>query len=158
MPSISERQPRQEPPNGRPETVPPAWVGQGVQLWSAWRNSRRWQEHAEDEFGVHLGAHLLVLWALSTFSEDGVGEAVLGELIDDDLEPRFGGELVEDMVSLAFALGAGWAEANLAGGETERETARAHEVTPLRVIAGATLGVANRRLEQSNGERVRHYQ
>lgn len=54
----------------------------------------------------------MVLWAISRFGSPISGRLTIDSLIDEELHPLFGDWLTEDMVRVAFALGAGWA-ANL---------------------------------------------
>ena len=90
--------------------VPPAgWRTDANEIWRAWRGLEDWDDVVEARFDRGFGRHLLVLWALYTFR--GGSPEILGELVADDLEPRFGDPVVEDMVRVAFALGASWAAA-----------------------------------------------
>jgi hypothetical protein len=125
----------------RDSGIPPV---EQERLWSAWRRVGGWQELASENLGDWLGSRLLVLWALSTFSGRGAGDALLDELVDDDLEPRFGDELLEDMVSLAFALGASWAEQTLAVPEPTRPALVRASPIPLRVVSGSASPKGNR--------------
>jgi hypothetical protein len=67
------------------------------ELWEAWQRLAHFEDHAA-----------------------GLGS----ELVGDDLTPRFRDPLVEDMMLVAFALGAGWGAAierePLLGGEEPR--------------------------------------
>lgn len=83
-----------------------AWDAAADKLWSSWCELPEWEIWADDSFGDLLGEEVLVLWAISRFrTVDGA----LNELIDEDLRPRFADALLEDLVRVAFALGAGWA-------------------------------------------------
>jgi hypothetical protein len=95
--------------NGAPQPrIELAWAGDGERLWPAWRGLPDWENRALEQFGDDLGGHLLVLWALYTFSGPDV-QGLLNDMVDDDLQPTFGNSLVADMMCIAFALGAGWA-------------------------------------------------
>lgn len=97
--------------HSRDDSVPPAgWRTDANEIWRAWRGLEDWDDVVEARFDRGFGRHLLVLWALYTFR--GGSPEILGELVADDLEPRFGDPVVEDMVRVAFALGASWAAAD----------------------------------------------
>jgi hypothetical protein len=88
--------------------LPPARAASWARLWPAWRNFGEWEERIDSQFGEDLGDDMLVLWALLRFGGSADLEALLGELVTDDLMPTFGGTLVRDIVRVAFALGAAW--------------------------------------------------
>jgi hypothetical protein len=83
----------------------PAWGAAADELWPAWRQLMDWEDRVGASLGIDVGAHLIVLWILSRF---GGSPALLGELIDDELLPRVADPVVEDMMAVAFALGAAW--------------------------------------------------
>jgi len=83
-----------------------AWASRSDRIWPAWQHLPEWEICSFDDFGPSLGSDLLVLWALYTFSDVDV---LLTELVDGEGRPTFGDPLIEDMVSIAFALGAAWA-------------------------------------------------
>jgi hypothetical protein len=91
------------------------WDGDGARLWSAWQSLQDWEERVDGQFNPRLGEKLLVLWAISRLTGAGDGSALLHELIDEDLRPRFTDPLLEDMVYAAFALGAAWHAASECG-------------------------------------------
>jgi hypothetical protein len=82
------------------------WGPAAAEFWPAWCDLTEFEDLVSDLLGADVGAHVLVLWALSRF---GGSPAMLNELIDDDVLPQFGDVLLEDMVEVAFALGAAWA-------------------------------------------------
>ena len=107
-------QPRPTPPaltliEGRSGDLPPERRASWALLWPAWRNLTQWEERIDAEFGNDLGEDMLVLWALLRFGGSRDLEGILKELVTDDLEPTFGGTLMQDIVAVAFALGAAWA-------------------------------------------------
>jgi len=83
-----------------------SWHASGLQLWPAWRRLEHWEDCAIECIGMDLGAHLLVLWAIYTFGHGC--DPLLAELVDEDAQPRFGDEILEDVARLAFSLGASW--------------------------------------------------
>ena len=87
----------------------PAWGPHAAELWAPWSALTDWEVRLEDTFGDGLSEEVLVLWAISRF---GSMEAFLGELVGPDLKPRFGDLATEDIVRVAFALGAGWGAAH----------------------------------------------
>ncbi len=96
----------------------PLPIGQrrtAARLWDAWQALDRWEEAADDELGETLGELLLVLWSLHRMGYSSEGEAALGELIDDQLQPTFGDAVLKDLVGVSFALGAAWADQRRSG-------------------------------------------
>jgi hypothetical protein len=93
------------------------------ELWEAWQRLAHFEDHAAG-LGSALAPELIVLWAVWRFGNSEPGDTLLGELVGDDLTPRFRDPLVEDMMLVAFALGAGWGAAierePLLGGEEPR--------------------------------------
>jgi len=77
------------------------------ELWSAWRRLADFEDRAA-RLGSGLGPDLIVLWAVWRFGGTALGEPMLKELVDDDYQLRLQDPMVEDMVLVAFALGAGW--------------------------------------------------
>jgi len=80
------------------------------EMWQAWRRLEHFEDSAA-QLGDVLAPELIVLWAVWRFGNSDPGDTLLGELIDDDMMPRFRDPLVEDMMLVAFALGAGWGAA-----------------------------------------------
>ena len=96
------------PSLGRGHPAWSAWREDGPELWPAWHALTGWEQQVDDRFGARLGEEILVLWALSRFANDQV-PGVLDELIEgNEVRPRFSDPVMEDMVTMAFALGAGW--------------------------------------------------
>jgi len=77
------------------------------ELWSAWRHLADVEDRVAG-LGSGLGPDLIVLWAVWRFGGTALGEPMLKELVDDDYQLRLHDPMVEDMVLVAFALGAGW--------------------------------------------------
>lgn len=103
-----------------------SWQATGKQLWEAWRDLDQWELATAEDLGAELGANLLVLWALRTFA--GGSETLLAELIDDDAQPRFGDEILEDIAFVAFALGASWGASSQ--GDVQLDGVRRTVVSP----------------------------
>lgn len=97
----------------------PAWEAKRAmaeELWPSWRELADLEEVAAHHFGPGLAELLLVLWAISRAGAGSdEGSWMLDELISDDLSPGFGGPLISDMLSMAFALGTGWGLRHSAG-------------------------------------------
>jgi len=91
------------------DNLPPGRQAAWARLWPAWRNLEEWEDRVDADFGSELGGEMLVLWALLRFGGSRDLEAILNELVTDDLAPTFGSDLMEDIVAVAFALGAAWA-------------------------------------------------
>jgi hypothetical protein len=86
----------------------PASLPQG-ELWAAWSHLSELETRVCDAIGDGLAAELLVLWAIARFGGHGqLGDPVLQELVDEEMHPRFGDWVMEDIARFAFALGAGW--------------------------------------------------
>ena len=92
--------------------VQPAWGEHAALLWPAWKDALDWEVESEVHFGDSLADELLVLWAISRFGHVAPAYA-LNELIRDDLRPRFGNEVLDDVARFGFALGASWAASRL---------------------------------------------
>jgi hypothetical protein len=88
------------PPEGRSSSWP--------KLWSAWRELPEWEDRVDALFGEDLGPDMLVVWALLRFGGSRDLDGLLTELVTDDLVPTFGGQLVHDIVRVAFVMGAAW--------------------------------------------------
>jgi ParB family chromosome partitioning protein len=82
----------------------------GDEIWDAWRRLPFFEDCAA-ALGAELAPQLVVLWAIWRFSPSAPGETLLSELVGEDMMPRLRDALVEDMVLVAFALGAGWGAA-----------------------------------------------
>ena len=89
-----------------------AWGEHATLLWPAWKGALEWEMESEAQFGDWLADELLVLWAISRFGDE-FSEPALNELVREDLRPRFGNELLEDVARFGFALGASWAASRL---------------------------------------------
>jgi hypothetical protein len=110
------------PASGNHRAVPaPPWRVAADNLWPAWRELGHWQESAEAELGARLPELLLVLWTLSRLSGTPESVELLFELVSEDLHPDFANDVLEDIVGVAFALGAAWAEHRPAIAEPVRQ-------------------------------------
>lgn len=128
-------QPRSTPPvlrllDGRLDSLPPGRQVAWARLWPAWRNLEEWEDRVDADFGSELGEDMLVLWALLRFGGSRDLEGLLNELVTDDLAPTFGSSLMEDIVQVAFALGAAWAGSEAASAEPPVRSHPAPRVLP----------------------------
>jgi hypothetical protein len=92
-------------------------------MWEAWRRLGHFEDHSV-ELGPNLAPELIVLWAVWRFGDTAPGDVLLGELVGDDMMPRFRDPLIEDMLLVAFALGAGW------GAATDRDVVARQQPSP----------------------------
>jgi hypothetical protein len=81
-----------------------------ARLWPAWKGLNRWEETIADELPELLGDLILLLWSVHRLGEGSVGGALLDAAVDEDLRPTMSDPVLDDIVQLAFALGAAWAE------------------------------------------------
>lgn len=86
----------------------------GDALWEAWRALPGWEEVAENELGERLGELLLLLWSAHRFGAAPATSVMVGELVDDQLHSALEDPLLDDIVMMAFALGASWATSRTA--------------------------------------------
>ena len=114
------------PPHADDVLARAGWQSDASEIWQAWRGLEDWEDLVETRFDRSFGRHLLVLWALYAFR--GGSEEILRELVAENLEPQFGDPVIEDMVRVAFALGASWAAAG--GASPARTTAGLHHGAP----------------------------
>lgn len=78
-------------------------------LWAAWQGIGGLEDRVRELCGDELAGELLALWAIARFGDRlGGHDAVLDDLVDEQLHPLFGDWLLEDVARFAFALGAGW--------------------------------------------------
>jgi len=87
-----------------------------MRLWPAWRALDEWEGLASDELGGSLGELLVLLWSVRRLLFATESLALFNEFIDEELHPEFSDPLLEDIVEVAFALGAAWANDRSRGG------------------------------------------
>ncbi len=78
-------------------------------LWNAWERLAQTEDEVRTDLGAGLGADIVVLWALARLADNEAPDPDLADLFDEQLRPRFSDGLVEDIASVAFALGTAWA-------------------------------------------------
>ncbi len=76
-------------------------------LWSAWSALECWNRRAADDFGDDLAKFVLLLWTARCFGANDDAAAMCLDLVDSCAPDSALAEIAE----VAFALGAGWAEA-----------------------------------------------
>jgi hypothetical protein len=81
-----------------------------MRLWPAWKGLNRWEETVASELPELLGGLILLLWSIHRLGEGSAGGALLDAAVDEDLRPTMSDPVLDDIVELAFALGAAWAE------------------------------------------------
>jgi hypothetical protein len=86
------------------------WRSAAPQMWPAWKGLNRWEETASADFEAVLGEFILLLWSVHRFGPGDDGTALFDHIVDDNLHPTFSDPVLEDIVEVAFALGAAWAE------------------------------------------------
>ena len=80
-----------------------------AQLCEAWRTLERWEHRAQSALGADYPELLVVLWTVHRFAVCSTGMMLLDTLLDESMHLRDREPLLEDVASLAFALGASWA-------------------------------------------------
>lgn len=86
----------------------PADAGRAA-LCAAWPSLDRWEQRAEASFGAEFAELVVVLWTVHRFAACPAGMAVVDALVDESMHLRERQPVLEDLASLAFALGAAWA-------------------------------------------------
>jgi hypothetical protein len=99
------------------------WRAAADQMWPAWKGLNRWEETAAEELDQVLGEFILLLWSVYRFAPSVDGPALFDQILDADLHPTFNDPVLEDIVEVAFALGAAWAD------DRGRDTTTAPSVT-----------------------------
>jgi hypothetical protein len=94
-------------------------------LHAAWRHLENWEAAAGAEIGGRLSDVIVLLWVARTLGDSDVGEALFSDLIAGD--GTASDPALEDMVHMAFALGASWAETRL----VEPQVVRLDAVNPV---------------------------
>jgi hypothetical protein len=86
------------------------WRSAADQMWPAWKGLNRWEETAASELDAVLGEFILLLWSVYRFAPTQDGPALFDQILDGNLHPSFSDPVLEDIVEVAFALGAAWAD------------------------------------------------
>ncbi len=86
------------------------WRDAAARMWPAWKGLNRWEDTASGDFEAVLGEFILLLWSVHRFGPGDDGTALFDQIVDDGMPPTFSDPVLEDIVEVAFALGAAWAE------------------------------------------------
>lgn len=92
-------------------------------LWPAWKGLERWEETAADELSEPLGELIVLLWTVHRFGAASIGTALLDFVVDEELHPTIYDPVLDDIVEMAFALGAAWAAERTHALQAERRPA-----------------------------------
>lgn len=93
-------------PRGR---LRPGPAGGRDELCAAWPALELWEHRAESVLGPEFAELVVVLWVVHRFAVCTSGMVVVDALLDESMQLREPQPVLEDVASLAFALGAAWA-------------------------------------------------
>jgi hypothetical protein len=80
------------------------------QLQSAWNGLGYWEDMAEDELGAALGELVMLLWSIHRFGHGPFGRMMVDAVIAEVAGPAGEDPVLDDILTMTFALGAAWAE------------------------------------------------